>query len=81
VLSVDEAAEVTIAQLAESIAKAFEFKGKIVFDASKADGQFKKTASNAKLRTLLPDFKFTEFDEAIKESVKWFVDNYESARK
>jgi GDP-L-fucose synthase len=81
VLSVDEAAEVTIAQLAESIAKAFEFKGKITFDTTKADGQYKKTASNEKLRKLLPDFEFTEFDKAIKESVGWFVENYESARK
>jgi len=29
------------------------------YDTTKADGQFKKTASNAKLRTYLPDFKFT----------------------
>lgn len=81
VLSVDEAAEVSIAQLAGSIAKAFEFKGKISFDSTKADGQFKKTASNAKLRKLLPDFEFTDFDKAIKESVEWFVKNYENARK
>lgn len=33
------------------------------FDTSKADGQFKKTASNAKLRQLLPDFKFTPISE------------------
>lgn len=31
------------------------------FDTSKADGQYKKTASNAKLRKYLPDFKFTPF--------------------
>lgn len=30
------------------------------FDTSKADGQFKKTASNAKLSKYLPDFKFTD---------------------
>ena len=29
------------------------------FDTSKSDGQYKKTASNAKLRSYLPDFKFT----------------------
>lgn len=81
VLSVDESAEVTIAQLAESIAKAFDFKGKITFDATKADGQYKKTASNGKLRKLLPEFEFTEFDKAVKESVEWFVNNYEISRK
>lgn len=81
ILSVDETSEVTIAQLAESIAKAFEFRGEIIFDATKADGQFKKTASNNKLRQHLPEFKFVNFDEAIKETVDWFVKNYEQARK
>ena len=51
------------------------------FLTDKADGQFKKTASNAKLRRYLPDFKFTPTEEAIKETVQWFKDNYESARK
>jgi len=81
ILSVDEAAEVSIAQLAESIAKAFDFKGKVVFDTTKADGQYKKTASNLKLRSLLPEYTFTDFDGAIKDSVKWFIDNYDAARK
>ena len=30
------------------------------FDTSKSDGQHKKTASNAKLRSYLPDFQFTD---------------------
>lgn len=29
----------------------------------------------------LPDFKFTPFDEAIKETVEWFKANYTTARK
>jgi GDP-L-fucose synthase len=81
ILSVDESAEVTIAQLAQSIAKAFGFKGEIVFDATKADGQFKKTASTKKLRQLLPAFEFSDFDVAVKASVEWFVENYEVARR
>lgn len=35
------------------------------FDTTKSDGQFKKTASNAKLRRLLPDFKFTPIREGV----------------
>ncbi|KAJ3290498.1 hypothetical protein HK104_006719 [Borealophlyctis nickersoniae] len=54
---------------------------KIVWDTSKADGQYKKTASNAKLMGLVPEFAFTEFDEALKISVDWFVKNYDVTRK
>ena len=41
------------------------FKGKIVFDTSKSDGQYKKTASNKKLKDLYPDFTFTPIQEVI----------------
>eukprot|EP00631_Chrysoreinhardia_giraudii_P001482 CAMPEP_0197422592 /NCGR_PEP_ID=MMETSP1170-20131217/16962_1 /TAXON_ID=54406 /ORGANISM="Sarcinochrysis sp, Strain CCMP770" /LENGTH=59 /DNA_ID=CAMNT_0042949937 /DNA_START=1 /DNA_END=180 /DNA_ORIENTATION=+ len=58
-----------------------EFKGNVVFDTSKADGQYKKTASNKKLRKLRPDFEFTPMDVALKSVVDWFVANYDSARK
>lgn len=80
ILSVDESAEVSIKQLAEEIAKAFDFNGEIVFDTTKADGQFKKTASNAKLRKYLPDYKFTPFKDAIKETVDWYIKNHDAAR-
>ncbi|KAJ9530670.1 hypothetical protein QJQ45_014830 [Haematococcus lacustris] len=81
ILSVDESAEVTIEQVARSIVAAMDFQGELIMDSSKADGQYKKTASNAKLRKYLPDFAFTPFEEAVKETVQWFVANYEQARK
>jgi len=81
VLSVDEVAEVSIKQVAEMIAEAMDFKGNVVCDTTKADGQHKKTASNKKLRTYLPDYHFTPIKDGIKESVDWFVANYETARK
>lgn len=76
----DEAQEKTIAQVAETLVQAFKFKGKVVYDVSAADGQYKKTASNAKLRRYLPDFQFTPFEQAIKETVDWYITNYYHAR-
>jgi GDP-L-fucose synthase len=77
VFAVGEEDEVPISTVARAVAKALDFKGEIVFDTSKADGQFKKTANNAKLRKYLPDFEFTPFEEAMDITVKWFVENYE----
>lgn len=81
ILSVDEAAEVTIKEVADMIAEAMHFQGKVVCDTTKADGQHKKTASNKKLRTYLPDYKFTDIKDGIQKSVDWFVEHYETARK
>jgi len=81
ILSVGEEDEVSIQDAVNAIVRAFDFKGEVIYDTSKADGQFKKTASNAKLRKYLSDFKFTPFEQAVAESVDWFIRNYETARK
>ncbi|NXK90886.1 FCL synthase, partial [Formicarius rufipectus] len=81
ILSVGEEEEVSIQEAAEAIAEAMDFRGDLVFDTTKADGQFKKTASNAKLRRYLPNFQFTPFRKAVKETCAWFNANYANARK
>jgi len=79
ILAVTE--EITIKQVADAIVKYVGFEGEYKFDPSKADGQYKKTATNAKLMRLNPTFKFTDFDTAIKNSVEWFINNYDTCRK
>uniref|UniRef100_A0A8C9E8C9 GDP-L-fucose synthase n=1 Tax=Phocoena sinus TaxID=42100 RepID=A0A8C9E8C9_PHOSS len=81
ILSVGEEDEVSIQEVAEAVVEAMDFHGEITFDTTKSDGQFKKTASNGKLRAYLPDFRFTPFKQAVQETCAWFTDNYEQARK
>lgn len=80
-LSGDEADEVSIKDAALTIAKAMGFEGEVIYDTDKNDGQYKKTASNSRFRELRPEYNFTSFEQGIKETVDWFVENYESARK
>jgi GDP-L-fucose synthase len=67
ILSVDEETEVPIKDVVDEIVRAMDFRGNVVWDTTKSDGQFKKTASNAKLRKYLPDFKFTPMAEGAHE--------------
>lgn len=80
ILSTNESDEVSIKNVAELIAKEFNYDN-IKFDTSKSDGQFKKTADNTKLIYLYGEFKFTTIEEGIKKSVNWFMNNYKIARK
>jgi len=57
------------------------YTGDYRFDTTKADGQYKKTASNKKLMSLNPDFQFTPFDVALNETVEWFKENVDTIRK
>jgi len=79
-LSVDESAEVSIKDVALAVVKATKFEGEVIFDTDKADGQFKKTACNKKMRSYLPDYKFTSMEDGIQKAVDWFNENYDSAR-
>ena len=82
ILSVDEKDEISIGDAARMVATAMGYPlEKMVYDTSYADGQFRKTASNKKLRSLYPDFKFTDMQTAIKASCDWFVEHYDEARK
>ncbi|MCI4393529.1 hypothetical protein PGIGA_G00158370 [Pangasianodon gigas] len=81
ILSVGEEEEMSIKDVVDVIVKAFGFTGPVIYDTSKSDGQLKKTASNAKLRRYLPNFAFTPFYTAVKETCDWFAANYDSARK
>ena len=53
----------------------------INWDTSKSDGCMRKTVTNAKLKSFYPDFKFTDVDEGIWETYKWFKENYPYIRK
>jgi GDP-L-fucose synthase len=73
--------EISIKDLVDLLVKEFNFKGKVIFDSSKPDGQFRKPSDNGKLKSYLPDFQFTPIEEGIKETVSWFIKNYENVRK
>jgi GDP-L-fucose synthase len=81
ILSVGEEDEVTIEHAARAVVKGMKFTGEVKFDAAKSDGQYRKVASNGKLRKFLPEYKFTTIEDGLAETCAWFEANYASARK
>ena len=81
ILSPDTTDEISIRDIMILIVKYMKFKGNIIFDTIKANGQYKKTASNTKLRHLLPNFQFTTLENGLKATIDWFIDNYKTVRR
>ncbi len=77
--------EVSIKTVAEMIATALDIpECRVKFQTEFSDGQYKKTASNNRLRTMLlnyPDFKFKNIENGISSTIEWFINNYDKARK
>jgi GDP-L-fucose synthase len=81
ILSVDEEDELSIQKVAEIIAEKMDYKDHLVFDSTKSDGQYKKSVSNQKLKSLLPDFEFTTIEVGLDHTIEWFLQNYPNIRK
>lgn len=61
--------EVPLSYVVELISKAYDFKGPIVYDTSRTNGQIKKTTDH----TRTPDgFQFTSLENGIRATVEWF---------
>jgi nucleoside-diphosphate-sugar epimerase len=67
--------EISIKDLAHTIAKAVGYTGDIVFDTTKKDGQMRKKLDSSTTREFLPNLEITKFDKAIKETVEWYLEN------
>jgi len=79
-LIISDSSEVSISELAMSIARAFNFQGIVNFDSSKPEGQMRKPSDNSTFLNLFPDFKFTALSEGITETVEWFQNHYPNVR-
>lgn len=72
--------DVTIKELAETIQEIVGFEGEIIWDASKPDGTPRKLLDTSKINNLGWAPK-TGLHRGIRQTYKWFVENYDNIRK
>jgi GDP-L-fucose synthase len=70
--------EISIKEVGEIIGKEFDYEFKV--EGNDDNAQYKKTADNSKLLSLL-DYKFTSLETGLKETIEWFKNNYDLVRK
>jgi GDP-L-fucose synthase len=73
--------EISIKEVVSIIVELMNFKGEIIFDTSKPDGQYRKPSDNSKIKSYLPNFNFTPLYDGLKETIGWFENNYENIRR
>ena len=72
--------QVSIWELAQIISEEVGYKGVYGFDKSMPDGQLKKPSSNEKLRKLGWNGEYTPLREGLRETIKFFEENYPNIR-
>jgi GDP-L-fucose synthase len=73
--------EISIKEIVDIIVEIMNFKGNVIWDISKPDGQLRKPSDNSKIKELLPNYKFIDLYEGLKETIEWFESNYKLCRK
>ncbi|OGX87119.1 hypothetical protein BEN47_11605 [Hymenobacter lapidarius] len=62
----------SVKELVGIIQDKFDYQGRLTWDTSKPDGARKKVMDDAKFREVFPRFKFTDFQDGIAETVKYY---------
>lgn len=73
--------EVSVKEMADTIAKELKCDKEIEWTGNEKGQKRREMVNAAKLKGLLPDFKFTSFQDGIKKTVNWFVENYPEVRR
>jgi GDP-L-fucose synthase len=64
--------EVSIAEAAYTITELMGFSGRIVWDRSKPNGQYRKPTDPTRFREFMKDFKFTPYREGLRKTIDWY---------
>lgn len=73
--------ETPIRDAVDLIVSKMNFQGRVIYDKSKPDGQFRKPSENQYLKEFLSHFEFTSLSNGIGSTISWFNENYTSLRK
>ena len=71
----------SIEQIVYYIIKILKFNGKVIFDSNKPEGILKKNTDNTLFKEYFYNFKFTEIETGLTETIEYFVSNYDNVRK
>ncbi len=75
-INIGSGSEISIKELVDTIAKLMDYKGKILWDTTKPDGQPRRSVDTTKAVSIIGPFATTSFKEGLKESIDWYKKNH-----
>ena len=78
-INIGNTEEISIRQLAETIASIVGFDGNIEWQTNQPAGQHRKPSDNSRFKEMF-NMEYTDFTTALKNSCQWFIENYPNVR-
>lgn len=75
-INIGSSYEISIADLVNKIGKLYEYKGKIIYDTSKPDGQPKRKLDVSKAKKEFGFASKVNFDEGLSKTIDWYEKEY-----
>lgn len=79
-INIGNTEEISIGDLAYTIGKIIGFRGKIIFDTTKPEGQYRKPTSNAKMLSFGCKPLYTSLEEGLELTIQHFTKHYPNVR-
>ncbi|MBI4058021.1 GDP-L-fucose synthase [Candidatus Microgenomates bacterium] len=80
-INIGSGSEISIKELVDTIAGLMEYKGRIVWDTEKPDGQPRRSVDTSKAISIIGEFATTQFEKGLKETIDWwYQDSKNSAQ-
>ncbi len=80
IVNIGTGKDINIKEVAEKIKSAIGYAGEIIWDTTKPDGTPRKLLDVNKINSLGWKYRI-DLDEGLKNTIKWFLENYNKIRK
>lgn len=78
---VSNSIQITIKELVFLLARLMDYNGEIIFDKSKPEGIIRKPTNNTLFVEKFGEYKFTSLEQGLKNTINYFINNYDKLRK
>ena len=80
-INIGNPGETAIKDIVKKVCSLLEYKGDVIWDTSKPAGQFRKPSDNSRFLKLgWDESMYTDLEEGLESTVKWFIDSYPDIR-
>ena len=76
-INLGSGSEISIKKLAQLIAKTLDYRGKIIWDTTKPDGQPRRKLNISSAKKEFGFSSQTTFQKGLEETIKWYTENYD----
>jgi GDP-L-fucose synthase len=78
---ISTAQEHSIKQVVDLIVDIMGFRGRLVWNTSRPEGQHRKPTDTSRLKSIIDNYKFVSLQKGLEETIAYFIQHYDQVRK